>query len=88
MTFELCYDIAEYLGKVNRGKPTARELAIAAYEYKCDWEGSLKIHKATYGLIGLITILKENAKEGDDEAKTILEEIEYVCTKWKIKLEV
>lgn len=88
MTFEFCYDIAEYMSKVNRGKFTPRELAIAAYEYKCDWTDSLRIHNATCGLVGLIAILKENANEGDDEAKEILEEIKYDCAKWKIKLEV
>ena len=85
MTFEFCYDIAEYMSKVNRGKFTPRELAIAAYEYKCDWVDSLKIHNATCGLVGLITILKENANEGDDEAKEILEEIEYSMNKRKIR---
>lgn len=86
MTFEFCYDIAEYMSKANKGKFTPRELAIAAYDYKCDWTDSLRMHKATYGLVGLITILKENANEGDDEAKEILEEIEYNIKKWKIEV--
>lgn len=85
MTFGLCYDIAEYLGKVNRGKPTARELAIAAYEYKCDWEDSLRMHRISYGLKGLIITLTENVNEGDDDAKSILEEIEYLIKKWKLE---
>ena len=82
MTFEFCYDIAEYMGKANHAKPTPRELAIAAYEYKCDWNDSLRIHKATCGLVGLIAILNE----GDEEAKTILEEIEYNMNLWKIEI--
>lgn len=86
MTFEFCYDIAEYMNEVYRGKFTPRELAIAAYEYKCAWMDSLRIHKATYGLVELIAILKENANEGDDEAKEILEEIEYSIKKWKIEV--
>lgn len=86
MTFDFCYDIAEYMGKVNRGKPTARELATAAYEYKCNWMDSLRMHEAVYGLVGLIALLKENANEGDEEAKTYLEEIEYKINLWKIKI--
>ena len=86
MTFEFCYDVAEYLGKVNRGKPTPRELAIAAYECKCDWTDSLGMHKATCGLIGLITILTENTNNGDEEAKGFLDEIEYQLKEWRIKI--
>ena len=85
MDYEFCYDIAEYLNEVNRGKHTAREIAIAAYEYKLEWIDSLRNHEMSSGLRGLIETLKENANEGDDKARDYLEVIIDKANGWKIK---
>lgn len=84
MTYEFFYDVAEYLGEVNRGKPTARETAKAAFDYYCDWHMCLECHRINYGFQALIDTLKENENEGDEDAKDILEEINYSLKKWKL----
>lgn len=79
MTYEFFYDVAEYIGEVNRGKPTARETAKAAFDYYCDWHMCLECHRINYGFQALIDTLKETP-----DGEEFLEEINYNLKKWKL----
>ena len=74
MTYELFYDIAEYLSENGKGYFTAREIAIGAYDYVCEWERSIEVGMVRETIEQIINLLE---RDGSDKAKEYFDEINY-----------
>lgn len=88
MNFGFWYDVAEYANANWRYKGTPKEIAENAFEYWCEWKGSLDSDKVTANLDSLMHQLHEDYCNGSAEAikllETIVDELEYQGIEWFI----
>lgn len=85
--FEFWYDVAEYANANWKYKGTPKEIAMAAFEYRECWQISLHQHNLEYTLCKLCTQLKEDADNGDADAKRFFDTIMAKANKyiWEVK---
>lgn len=88
MDYGFWYDVSQYANDNWKGCFTPKEIAEGAYEYLCEWEGTLKDGKVTSVLDTLMHQLHEDYCNGSNEAveilNTIVDELVYKGIKWAI----
>lgn len=88
MDFVFFYDLAVYTNKNWGGGFDEKSVACIAYVNLKEMEESLKDGIPTESIESLIDFLREDVRNGNDEAETFLDEIKYQLRKAKERMEM
>lgn len=88
MDFGFFYDLAVYANRNWGGGFDEKSIACMAYDNLLEMEESLKYGIPSATIESLIDCLREDVRNGNDEAETFLDEIKYQLRKAKERTEM